>query len=118
MDDLELRISKFLRAGVITAGIFLFIGWMSLLFANGSSFVTFQTYHAIPLSESLGAALDAHSWTIIIAYVGLIILISLPILRVMLTAFIFLKQKEYLLAGIAGFVLITLILSFALGIEL
>ena len=118
MDDLELKISKFLRAGVIIAGIFLSIGWMSLLYYNGSTFETLKIYHEAPLMGALGAALDAHSWTIIIAYLGLVILISLPILRVFLTAIIFVKQKEYLLAGIAGFVLITLIVSFTLGIEL
>lgn len=122
MDDqlqaLELKISKFLRAGVLLAGFFMLIGWVSDLLLHGSSFESFKLYHEVSLVETVKIAFATHAWGEIISYLGLTILIALPITRVFLTAFLFLKQKEYLLAGIASFVLIALIVSFSLGIEL
>ena len=115
---LELRIAKFLRVGVLVAGLFMLIGWLSHLYFQGSSFEVFKTYQAVSLNETLKLAIANNAWTELLAYLGLGILISLPITRVFLTAFLFLKQKEYLLAAIATFVLVSLIVSFSLGIEL
>lgn len=118
LESLELRISKFLRAGVLAAGLLMLIGWISHLLFKGSSFELLKTYNAVSIDETFRMALANNSWSELIAYLGLIILIALPITRVFLTAFLFLKQKEYVLAGIASFVLIALIVSFSLGIEL
>lgn len=118
LESLELRISKFLRLGVLVAGVFMLIGWLSHLLTQPDSFESLKTYNASTLRETLNLALANHSWGVLISYLGLVILISLPITRVFLTAILFLKQKEYLLAGIAGFVLVALIVSFSLGIEL
>lgn len=118
LESLELKISKFLRFGVIVAGVFMFVGWMGQLAFQGQSIELLKTYHAISLEETLRMALEKKAWAELIAYLGLFILIALPIIRVFLTAFLFVKQKEYILAGIASFVLIALIVSFTLGIEL
>lgn len=118
LESLELKISKFLRLGVLVAGIFMLIGWLSHLFTQPDNFELFKTYHATTLSETLHSAYANGSWGELTAYLGLVILISLPITRVLLTALLFVKQKEYLLAGIASFVLIALVISFSLGIEL
>lgn len=118
LESLELRISKFLRAGVIAAGVMMLIGWFFQLVLHGASFELLKTYNALALSDTLLAAYNNHEWAELISYLGLIILIALPITRVFLTAFLFFKQKEYVLAGIASFVLIALIVSFSLGIEL
>ena len=118
LESLELKISKFLRLGVIVAGVFMFVGWMAQLAFQDHSIELLKTYHAISLEETLRIAIDKKQWSELIAYLGLAILIALPITRVFLTAFLFLKQKEYVLAGIASFVLIALIVSFTLGIEL
>lgn len=118
LESLELKISKFLRIGVFVAGFLMLIGWLAQLFYNGQSFDRFKIYQAASLDKTLKMAVANNSFFELIAYLGLIILISLPITRVLLTALLFLKQKEYLLAGIASFVLIALIISFSLGIEL
>ncbi len=117
-ESLELKISKFLRAGVLLAGIFLAIGWISNLFLHGFNYEHLQTYHELSLLDALKAIVARGNWGDLIGYIGLGILIFLPISRVFLTAWLFIKQKEYLLAGIAGFVLVALIVSFTLGIEL
>lgn len=118
LESLELRISKFLRLGVLVAGLFMLIGWISQSINQPDSLIALKTYHSSTLSETLSNAWTTSSWGVLISYLGLAILISLPITRVFLTAVLFLKQKEYLLAGIAAFVLVALIVSFSLGIEL
>lgn len=118
LELLELQISKFLRFGVLVAAVFMLVGWISQLIFQDHSFELLKTYHSVSLGDTLATAFSHNQWSELIAYLGLIILISLPITRVFLTAFLFLKQKEYLLAGIASFVLIALIVSFSLGIEL
>ena len=118
LESLELKISKFLRYGVLVAGFFMLVGWLSQLVFHGSAFETLKTYHVMTLQETLLQAYAHQAWGEIISYFGLFLLISLPITRVFLTAVLFIKQKEYLLAGIAGFVLVALIVSFSLGIEL
>ncbi|AUN99546.1 DUF1634 domain-containing protein [Bacteriovorax stolpii] len=118
LESLELKISKFLRLGVLVAGLFMLVGWISQSVTQPDSLLALKTYHSSTLSETLSNAWTTNSWGVLISYLGLAILISLPITRVFLTAVLFLKQKEYLLAGIAAFVLVALIVSFSLGIEL
>lgn len=118
LNTLELKISKFLRYGVLTSGFFLLVGFISTFQWSGNPFVRFAVYTPVDLPTALEVAFMGDEWGMIISYIGLIVLISLPMIRVFLTAFLFIKQKEFLLAGIAGFVLIALIFSFSLGIEL
>ncbi len=118
LESLELKISKFLRIGVLVAGLFMLIGWISQSMSAPESLLALKTYHSSSLSETLANAWYSQAWGSLASYLGLAILISLPITRVFLTAVLFIKQKEYLLAGIAFFVLIALIASFSLGIEL
>ena len=118
LESLELRISKFLRFGVMAAGLLMLIGWGAQLISKGSSLELLKTYNAVSIEETFKTTVANKHWFDLIAYLGLVTLISLPIIRVFLTAFLFFKQKEYALAGIASFVLIALIISFSLGIEL
>ena len=118
LESLELRISKFLRAGVLISGLLMLIGWIAHLLSHRSSFELLKTYNAVSLEETFRTSVNNRLWCGFISYLGLIILISLPIIRVFLTAILFLKQREYVLAGIASFVLIALLVSFSLGIEL
>ncbi len=118
LESLELRISKFLRFGVLAAGFLMLIGWIAYLTSKGSSFELLKTYNAVSIKETFKVAMTNNSWSEFVSYLGLIILITLPIIRVFLTAFLFFKQKEYVLAAIASFVLIALLVSFSLGIEL
>lgn len=118
LESLELKISNFLRIGVLVAGLLMLIGWLTQLIFNGTSFELLKTYNAISFNETFKNAIHNNLWSELIAYLGLIILMTLPIIRVFLTAILFVKQKEYILAGIASFVLIALLISFSLGIEL
>jgi uncharacterized membrane protein len=118
LENLELKISKFLRFGVIFAGVVMLIGWVSQIKLSGNPFFSFKQYDYIPFSDLLKFHIYHKHWGVLTSYAGLGILISLPLIRVFLTAIIFIKQKEYALAMIAGVVLLGLIVSMSLGIEL
>ncbi len=118
LESLELKISKFLRLGVLCSGFFLLVGWLANFNFENASPEKFKTYSPVDMFTSIELAIMDGNWALLISYLGLIILISLPMIRVFLTAFLFLKQKENILACIAGFVLLALIVSFSFGIEL
>lgn len=115
--SLELKISKFLRFGVLLAGFLMLIGIIIRFKWHGDPFFNFQFYDQIPFQKILEHHLKFGHWGQLISYLGLIVLISLPVLRVLLTAILFIAQKDYLLAFIAIIVLVSLALSFTLGIE-
>lgn len=118
IETLELKIAKFLRGGVFLAGLVMFVGWIWKTKWKGNPFFVFETYDQIPLTDMLTHLYIRGDWGTLISYVGLVILISLPVIRVLLTAILFVKQKEYALAGIALIVLAGLSASMLLGIEL
>ncbi len=117
LNRMELKISKFLRLGVIISGSIISIGWfLSFKFDQGT-FVPFKTYRPFNILDSLQMNFILQNWGNLIIYLGLAILISLPVLRVFLSILLFLKQKERAMAIIGSVVLLGLILSFTLGIE-
>lgn len=116
--SLELKIALLLRWGVMAAGALMLIGWMTLLDFSHNPLAAFHEYKGESLKHGLQTALDNGAWGLLVAYLGLGLLISLPLLRVLMTAVLFVKQKERVLAAIAFFVFAALILSFTLGIEL
>lgn len=118
IESLELKISKFLRAGVYLAGAIMFIGWVWKFQWNGNPFFNFEVYDRIPLTDLIKQHIYLKDWGILISYLGLMVLISLPLIRVFLTGILFFRQKEYTLAGIAFVVLSGLTASMLLGLEI
>jgi uncharacterized membrane protein len=118
LQNLELFIAKFLRYGVFVAGVVIFVGWMSQINFHRNVFEDFHIYQNAPLTDTLYFLWLQHNWGLLLTYVGLMLLISLPLMRVVLTAAVFLVQKDYLLAACAGLVLFGLVLSFVLGFEI
>jgi uncharacterized membrane protein len=117
-ERLELNISRFLRSGVMISGILMLTGWIMRTKISGNPFFNFETYDHIPLSDLIAFHLKNKDWGSLLSYLGLIVLMSLPIIRVLLTSILFLKQKEYLLSFISLSVFLGLILSILLGAEL
>jgi len=115
---LELRISQLLRMGVMVAGGLLLVGWLWMLFNNGDVLATFQEYRPQALTQTLEWAFITRDRALILSFVGLLILVTLPVVRVLLTGILFLKQKEYRLATMAFLVFVALVSSFFLGIDL
>lgn len=118
LEELELKIATFLRVGVILAGVLIFSGWIFNLKFNQDPFLAFRIYDTLPLQNILAIYYRNGNWPILVCYLGLAVLISLPLIRVLLTAYLFLKQKDFLLGTIAFVVFLALVASFFLGIEL
>jgi uncharacterized membrane protein len=118
LENLELKIAKLLRYGVIFAGILIFVGWMLQIQFTSNPFVGFHDYHGLSLLESFDTAFATQNWAQLISYAGLFVLISLPILRVLMTAILFVRQNDPIMASLAFFVFVTILVSCALGLEL
>lgn len=116
--NLELFIAKFLRYGVLFAGLLIFIGWMSQIDFSHNVFENFAHYQNVSLFHTISQLFAEHSWGLLTAYLGLVVLIALPLTRVALVAIVFLSERDYTLAFCALLVLFGLALSFALGFEL
>jgi uncharacterized membrane protein len=116
--DLELKISKFLRAGVLVAGALLLVGWIGMILTHTDGLSSFHFYQEMKLADLWNEAVSSGHWPALVSYVGLACLISLPVLRVLLTSILFFGQREKLLGSIALVVLLLLLLSFSQGIEL
>ncbi|WP_374073361.1 DUF1634 domain-containing protein [Bdellovibrio bacteriovorus] len=118
LNQLEYRISQFLRGGVLFAGLLLLVGWLWMLVNNREALSTFDEYHPQSLAESLQWALIMNDRALMMSFFGLVVLVSLPVIRVLMTGVLFMKQKEYRLALMAFVVFSALVASFFLGIDL
>jgi uncharacterized membrane protein len=117
IEVLELKIARFLRWGVVLSGLLIFSGWLWELKWSADPFYSFRHYYVFPLQNILKIYYKNERWGTLISYFGLVTLICLPIIRVFLTAFLFFRQKEFKLGVIALFVLLSLGISFLLGVE-
>lgn len=113
--ELELFVAKLLRRGVLIAGLLILVGWMLQISFKDNVFTNYHEYHAAPLLFTLHEFVSQKAYSKLIAYFGLAVLISLPILRVIMTGIIFLKQKNFRMAGLVAIVLIGLTISLCLG---
>jgi len=118
IQDLELKISKLLRAGVVISGIVISIGWVWSVIANGADLFQYKQYHAVSLVDSVRNCLAMGDYASLVVYAGLAILVMLPAARVLLTGVLFLTQKEKILGWVAISVFVVLVTSFLLGANL
>lgn len=118
LEALELFIAKFLRYGVFAAGLVIFAGWMSQINFSRNIYKDFSIYQNMPVTDTVYFLVLQHNWGLLTAYLGLFLLIALPFLRVLLTAGIFIFEKDFLMALCAMLVLGGLILSFSLGFKI
>ncbi len=116
--SLELFIAKFLRYGVFFAAALLFVGWMMQIDFRHDTFEAFSVYKNTPLKQTLSELTATNSYGLLISYLGLVVLISLPVLRVALTACAFVMERDYRLAAVAVVVLVGLLFSFVLGFKI
>lgn len=118
LHELELKISHLLRAGVLISGTLLLIGWLWNLIQKGDILTTLNVYHPHPLWETIQSSLQNHDEAQLVSLTGVIILVLMPIIRVLMTGILFLKEKDYRLAIMAFGVFTALAASFFLGIDL
>jgi uncharacterized membrane protein len=107
--QMELAIAWVLRGGVALSGLFVAVGLFLRIFEPGNSqqMIT-QLLAGQPFPSTVGQP-DS------IIKIGLMILIALPILRVAMTVFLFLKEKDYVYLAITLFVLSVLMTGVIFG---
>ncbi len=115
---LELFIARFLRYGVLLAGGLLVVGWLSQINFSQDTFAQFQVYHETRLLDLIREVWSERRWGLLTSYVGLLVLISLPMIRVLMTFAVFLRKRDYALAFISMIVIFGLTLSVVLGFQL
>ncbi len=113
--ELELFIAHFLRKGVIVSAGFIFVGWILQVKFDENVYLPFRNYQPVPLFETVNQLFIQKNWSALIGYAGLLVLISLPILRVVATGFIFTKQRNFRMLGLVMTVLFGLSLGIFLG---
>src|SRR5690606_11086149 len=106
VNSLELRISKVLRIGVLTAGLIMLMGWILTTIDGGASFFVFKQYDKLDLLSQIHIAQKNQQWGILTAFLGLGVLVLLPVIRVALTTILFFHQKEYKIGFISVLVLL------------
>lgn len=110
VENLEIKISLFLRYGVLLAGILMLAGWLGQIDIGAEPFSKFNTFQEHDFRQLFASAPTA--------MIGLLCLISLPIIRVFLTLILFLIERQWIMSALAAVVFSALLLSFALGIHL
>jgi uncharacterized membrane protein len=116
--SLEWAVARMLRVGVILSGVMMFVGWMTFMNFHENPLLQFHEYQNLRLITALTQAWQTGNWGLILSYAGLALLVSLPVIRVFMTAILFTKQGQKTLAGLAYFVFFILIVSLTLGIDL
>ncbi len=111
IEGTEIFISKILRIGVIVSALVIGFG-LILLFVTGKSGYPGSSFPTSPGDIFRGLAVLKPYGVIL---TGLLILIITPVLRVGISIFTFLKEKDYTYVVITAIVFVILIISFLLG---
>lgn len=111
IDEMEIIISKFLRAGVLISAITIGIGLGMLLVTGKSGYV--GDYFPTTSTEIFMGLIELKSYAIILS--GLIILILTPVFRVGVSIIVFIRERDTLYVKITSLVFIILMISFILG---
>jgi uncharacterized membrane protein len=113
LQQMEIAIAYVLRGGVALSGFFIALGLALRMFetSNSQSLVS-QLLSGQTLTASQAPVAWQPDYMITI---GLILLIALPIVRVAMTVFLFLKEKDYTYLAITLFVLTVLLIGVVFG---
>jgi uncharacterized membrane protein len=111
VENMEKAITICLRVGVTVSSIIILLGLVMFLVTGNSGYA--DNYFPSTPVEIFKGFIALKSYAIILT--GLIILILTPVLRVGVSIFVFVKEKDYLYAKISSVVLAILIISFLLG---
>jgi Protein of unknown function (DUF1634) len=91
------------------------VGWVASVNFRATPFAGLRTYAPRPLAAELADLGARGAWPGLVCYFGLFVLISLPLVRVLLTGVLFARQGDRVLAMVAFAVLAALVSGFFLG---
>jgi uncharacterized membrane protein len=109
--DVNLIFSKTLRAGVTISATVIIIGLLKLLITGESGYP--GDSYPYTITELFSGVIKFKSYAIIL--LGLLFLLLTPIMRVVMSVFIFWKEKDYTYVKITLLVLLILIAGMLLG---
>ncbi|MBA5849963.1 DUF1634 domain-containing protein [Clostridium sp. cel8] len=109
--EMETVISTFLLVGVLVSSAIIITGLLMFLISGNSGYPK-DFYPTQPL-DVLKGFIALKSYSIILT--GLMLLISIPILRVGISIIVFFKEKDFLYVKITSTVFIILIISLLMG---
>jgi uncharacterized membrane protein len=112
--QIELLISRLLRAGVLIAAFFVLFGGVYFLIRHGDERVSFKTFHSEPdvdrfVHQIVLAALGLRARSVI--QFGILLLIATPILRVAVSLVGFALERDRAYVLITAVVLLILLYS-------
>lgn len=107
----ELAIGKILRIGVIVSAAIIFFGLVLLLAKGGTGYKLNETPNTLTLILTGLGALKPGAYIM----AGIFCLILTPVLRVVVSIYAFLKEKDYLYVAITIIVLIILLVGIFTG---
>jgi uncharacterized membrane protein len=108
--EMELFVSSVLRFGVIASGIFMVMG-IALLWSTGDASSPLGVLEATWIIRGSPFLEPSH-----VLFMGFLVLISTPLLRIMATTMAYSRMKDWTYAAITGGVLLILLVSITLGI--
>ena len=124
--QIELFIARLLRWGVMLSFVIVAIGigavivtgqtgYSQIRLDDVNSIVQYRVHPDFPstLGEVFSGVLNLKPYSIIV--LGLLVLITIPVMRVTVSVFAFALERDWLYVGITAFVLIVLMVSFAIG---
>jgi uncharacterized membrane protein len=112
-EAIEKGIGRLLTWGVRIATVALGLAWAIQILSNATPWETFANYEPAPWTfERVSQAGLADG----LAYFGLIVLVSVPFLRVLYGVLAFLKQGEWILSSLSALVFLGLATGLFLGL--
>lgn len=111
IEDVELIIGKIMQIGVLIAGAVLIIGVIALLVQGDGGYAA----NAHPYRPGTILAGVAAFKPYAIMMLGIFLLILTPVLRVVVSIYAFIKEKDKLYAWITTVVLIILVIAMIIG---
>ncbi|PIF34161.1 putative membrane protein [Flavobacterium sp. 9] len=112
-------IGNLLRYGVWTSLSVAFIGGIVYLFGHSTDIENYSVFHENDrnifevISAVYNGAIQGNGESLI--FVGIILLFLTPVLRVLLSLFSFLLEKDYLYVGITLIVIVIILISVSFG---
>jgi uncharacterized membrane protein len=117
--DFQYIIGNLLRYGVWTSLSVAFIGGIVYLFGHSTDVENYSVFHENDrnifevISAVYNGAIQGNGESLI--FVGIILLFLTPVLRVLLSLFSFLLEKDYLYVGITLIVIVIILISVSFG---
>lgn len=112
LERMQIAIGKLLLIGVMASLVVVLLGGILYLANHGNDYVNYQMFHGEPKQFTTVASILSHVFTfssLDLIQTGLLTLVIVQVLRVALTAWLFIQAKDKLFFLISLFILFVLV---------